>query len=82
MSGELPLKHFLKFEPFAGLDQNTLQCILSEKNVMKNEIISDGFISHIAKQTTSPEDSSMYITIDSISVIMLFVPKLPVPDKS
>ena len=61
--GELPLKQLLNFEPFAGLDQNTLQCILSEKNIMKDEIISDGFISHFTKQIMSPEDSSMYITI-------------------
>ena len=59
----LPLKHLLKFEPYAHLDQDTLQCIHSEKNVMKNEKISNTFISHFTSQIRSAEDIEMYTTL-------------------
>ena len=59
----LPLKHLLKFEPYFHLDQDTLHCIHSEKNVMKDEKISNAFISHFASQIRSAEDIDMYTAI-------------------
>ncbi len=41
----LSLKRLLQFEPYAGLDINTLQCIHSDKNAMKDEQISNAFVS-------------------------------------
>ena len=41
-------KHLLQFEPYAGLDQTTIQCIHSDKNAKRDEKISKGFISHFA----------------------------------
>ena len=46
----LPLKYILKFEPYAGLDLDTLQCIHSGKNVIKDERISNAFIFHFTSQ--------------------------------
>ena len=48
----LPIKHVLQFEPYAILDQDTLQCIHSDKNEFKDEKISNAFISHYADQVT------------------------------
>ena len=59
----LPLKHLVKFEPYAHLDQDTLKCIHSEKNVMKDEKISNVFISHFASQIRSAEDINMYTAL-------------------
>ena len=56
----LPLKHLLKFEPYASLDQDTLQSIHSDKNVKKNEKITNPFISHFSVQVNSLEDFTMY----------------------
>ena len=61
----LTLRSLLQFEPYARLDQDTLQCINSEKNIMQNEKISNAFISYFADQISSPEDISMYIRIIS-----------------
>ena len=52
----LTLSQLLQFEPYAGLDQDTLQCIHSEKN----DRISNGFISHFVDQIL---DSDMYMKI-------------------
>ena len=61
-----PLKHLLAFEPYANLNQDTLQCILSDKNTMKDETISSAFISHFTDQVTScSEDLSKYIALIS-----------------
>ena len=59
----LSLKYLLNFEPYASLDQNTLQCIHSD--IMKDEKISNAFISHFANQTSCSEDHSMYIAVIS-----------------
>ena len=59
----LPLKNLLKFEPYAHLDQDTLQCIHSEKNVMKDEKISNAFISNFADQVCDSDHISVYIAI-------------------
>ena len=56
----LTLTQLLQFEPYANLDQNTLQCIHSEKSEVKDDKISDGFISCFADQVT---DSGLYTTI-------------------
>ena len=48
-------KHLLQFEPYAGLDQTTIQCIHSDKNAKKNEKISTAFISHFASQISDPD---------------------------
>ena len=61
-----PLKHLLAFEPYANLNQDTLQCILSDKNTKKDETISSAFISHFTDQVTScSEDLSKYIALIS-----------------
>ena len=59
----LTLSQLLQFEPYAGLDHNTLQCIHSEKNIMKDEKISDAFISHFTTQVAHSDRTQMYITI-------------------
>ena len=71
-------KHLLQFEPYAGLDQTTIQCIHSDKNANKDEKISRAFISHFASQISNPEiedydqvvrNSRMYRRILSPSII-------------
>ena len=59
------LQTLLQFEPYASLDQDTLQCIHSDKNDLKNAKISSTFISHFTNQIKSPEDVSMYIAMIS-----------------
>ena len=59
----LTLSQLLQFEPYAGLDQDTLQCILSEKNAKKNDKVSNPFIFHCANQVADSERISMYLTI-------------------
>ena len=61
--GSLASFQLLQFEPYAGLDQDTLQCIHSDKNVMKNERVSNAFISYFARQVTGSNHSSMYRAI-------------------
>ena len=56
----LSLKRLLQFEPYAGLDLNTLQCIHSDKNAMKDEHISNVFVSHFASQISDPNSILMY----------------------
>ena len=56
----LTLTQLLQFEPYANLDQNTLQCIHSEKSEVKVDKVSNGFISHFADQVT---DSAFHIAI-------------------
>ncbi len=51
----LTFEHLLQFEPYAGLKQTTIQCIHSDKNVTKDEIISGDFISQFANQVTDPD---------------------------
>ena len=63
----LSLKRLLQFEPYAGLDLNTLQCIHSNKNVMKDGRISNIFISHFARQIYDPNSILMYRRILSQS---------------
>ena len=60
----LTLESILQFEPFASLDQDTLQCINSNKNVMKDKKISNAFISHFASQISS-DDIYMYTAMFS-----------------
>ncbi|XP_064388785.1 uncharacterized protein LOC135336834 [Halichondria panicea] len=48
-------KHLLQFEPYAGLDQTTMQCIHSDKNAKKDEKICRAFISHFAGQFANPD---------------------------
>ena len=59
----LPIENLLQFEPYAHLDQDTLQCIHSEKNVMKNEKISNAFISNFADQVCDSDHVSMCAAI-------------------
>ena len=61
--GSLALSQLLQFEPYAGLDQDTLQRIHSDKKVMKKERVSNTFISHFASQVTASNHSSMYRAI-------------------
>ena len=63
----IPLKELLKFEPYAGVDQNTLQCICSDENVRKDEKVSNIFISHFVNQIGNSDRVQMYIKILSVS---------------
>ena len=73
-------KHLLQFEPYADLDQTTIQCIHSDKNAKKDEKISRAFISHFASQISDPEiedhdqvirNSRMYRRILSPSIVKI-----------
>ena len=73
-------KRLLQFEPYAGLDRTTIQCIHSEKNAKRDEIISKAFIYHFASQIadTDNEDhnevvrnSRMYRRILSPSIVTI-----------
>ncbi|XP_064387597.1 uncharacterized protein LOC135335879 isoform X10 [Halichondria panicea] len=55
----LTFKHLLQFEPYAGLDQTTIQCIHSDRNAKKDEKISKAFISHCSNQITDPESKDL-----------------------
>ena len=63
----LSLKRLLQFEPYAGLDLNTLQCIHSDKNAMKDDQVSNAFISHFASQISYSNNILMYRQILSQS---------------
>ena len=74
----LTFKHLLQFEPSAGLDQTTIQCIHSDKNAKKDEKISRAFISYFASQISNPDsedhdqvvqNSRMYRRILSPSIL-------------
>ena len=62
----LTLSQLLQFEPYASLDQDTLQCICSEKNA-KNDRVSDSLIVHFANQVAGDKHistvASVYLTI-------------------
>ena len=55
----LTFEHLLQFEPYAGLDQITIQCIHSDKNVKKDEKISKEFIFHFANQVVEPDSEEL-----------------------
>ena len=59
----LALSQLLQFEPYASLDQDTLQCVFSEKNAKKNDKVSNPFIFHFSNQVADSERISMYLTI-------------------
>ena len=61
------IKRLLQFEPYAGLDLNTLQCIHSDKNAMKDDKISNIFISHFVRPISDPNCILMYRRIMSQS---------------
>ncbi len=63
----LSLKRLLQFEPYAGLDLNTLQCIHSNKNIMKDGQISNAFVSNFASQISDQNSILMYRRILSQS---------------
>ncbi|XP_064387526.1 uncharacterized protein LOC135335855 isoform X4 [Halichondria panicea] len=54
----LTFEHLFQFEPYAGLDQATIQCIHSNKNVKKNEKISRAFISHFAELVANSDNET------------------------
>ena len=73
-------KYLLQFEPYAGLDQTTIQCIHSDKNAKKNKKISKAFISYYASQISDPDieeqdqvvqNSRMYRRILSPSIVKI-----------
>lgn len=53
----LSIQHLLYFEPYAGLDKDTLQCIHSERSTIKDEKISNSVIAHFADQVFTTRDS-------------------------
>ncbi|XP_064387632.1 uncharacterized protein LOC135335893 isoform X2 [Halichondria panicea] len=55
----LTFKHLLQFEPYAGLDQTTIQCIHSDKIAKKNEKISSAFVSHFASEIAHPDSENL-----------------------
>ena len=72
------LKHLLQFEPYAGLSHDTLQCLQSEENVRKNDMISNVFILHFAQQTTDLDLIDIYLAILSPSQMMVVENSIPV----
>ena len=60
-SRSISLKKLLQFEPYGSLDQNTLQCLYSK--TMRDESISDAFISYFAMQILDFHCIQMYTTI-------------------
>ena len=54
------LSQLLQFEPYAGLDQDTIQCIRSENN---DDKIAHAFISYFADQVTDSDRIQMYTSI-------------------
>ncbi|XP_064387634.1 uncharacterized protein LOC135335894 isoform X2 [Halichondria panicea] len=54
----LAFEHLLQFEPYAGLDQTTIQCIHSDKNTKKDEKISGAFISHFAELVINSDNEN------------------------
>ena len=74
----LTFKHLVQFEPYAGLNQPTIQCIHSDKNPKKDEKISRAFISYFSSQISDPEkqdqvvrNSRMYKRILSPSIVKI-----------
>ena len=61
----------LQFEPYAGLNQDTLQCILSEKNAKKDIRILSGFIAYFASQIADSEHIKLYA---KMGIIVLLIP--------
>ena len=59
----LTVSQLLQFEPYAGLDQDTLQCIVSEKNAKKDNRISRGFIAYFVSQIADSEHIKLYTKI-------------------
>ncbi len=55
----LTFEHLLQFEPYAGLDQTTIQCIHSDKNAKKDEKISSAFVSRFASQIGEPDSEDL-----------------------
>ena len=72
------LSQLLKFEPYASLDQDTLQCICSEKNAKKNDKVSDPFIAHFANLVADSEVIHVYMPILCINQY----PSIKAPTKS
>ena len=56
----LSLKCLLHFEPYAGLDLKTIHCIHSNEKILKEDKISNTFISHFASQISDPNSILMY----------------------
>ncbi len=74
----LTFEHLLQFEPYAGLDQTTIQYIHSDKNAKKDDKISNAFVSRFASQISNPDskdpdqvlrNSRMYRRILSHSIV-------------
>ena len=63
----LSLKLLLQLEPYAGLNLNTIQCIDSDKNAMKDEQISIAFVSNFARQISDLNSIFMYRRFLSLS---------------
>ena len=59
----LTVSQLLQFEPYAGLDQDTLQCIFSEKNAKKDKRISSGFIAYFASQIADSKHIKLFAKI-------------------
>ena len=59
----LTMSQLLQFEPYSGLDQDTLQSIFSEKNAKKDIRISSGFIDYFATQIADSEHIKLYAKI-------------------
>ncbi len=54
----LTFKHLLQFEPYAALDQTTIQCIHSNKNAKKDEKISRALIYHFAELVANSDNEN------------------------
>ena len=59
------INQLLQFEPYAILDQDTLQCIHSNKNIMKDEKISNAFISHFIELVRDSDHHNLIAILSS-----------------
>ena len=61
----LALSQLLQFEPYATLDQDTIQCICSEKTIESNRV-SDSFVTHFVNQVSNSD----YFSKEHISTVV------------
>ena len=61
----IAFSQLLLFEPYASLDQDTIQCICSEKTIKSNKV-SDPFVAHFVNQVSNSE----HISKEHISTVV------------
>ena len=65
----LALSQLLQFEPYASLDQDTIQCVCSKKTIESNRV-SDSFVAHFVNQVSNSEHISKEHISTAVCVYM------------